>query len=132
MPYVSVSSATKSFNMAPSVALTRELSAEHPDMEVLGIVVGAVQTARTGRAGMQKAWAVPSQEGMARAALGRVGCGRAVEEGYWGHAVQMAFLRWALEWVVRKVLVDAVEPMRGKAGGFGWGGEGGACYRKKE
>jgi hypothetical protein len=28
----------------------------------------------------------------------------------------MAFLRWAPEWVVRKVLVDTVEPMRGKAG----------------
>jgi 17beta-estradiol 17-dehydrogenase / very-long-chain 3-oxoacyl-CoA reductase len=91
IPYVSVYSATKSFNMAPSVALTRELSAEHPGIEVLGIVVGAAQTARTRSAGMQKALAVPSQEGMARAALGRAGCERAVVEGYGGMRCRWRF-----------------------------------------
>jgi short-subunit dehydrogenase len=91
IPYVSVYSATKSFNMAPSVALTRELSAEHPGIEVLGIVVGAAQAARTRSAGDAESVGSAEPGGDGAGGAGEGGLREGGGGGVRGHAVQMAF-----------------------------------------
>lgn len=92
MPYLSVYSAAKAYDMAFSANLAAEMKAEGQDVEVLGILVGSVQT--EGRPGVRTSMMTPSAMIMARAALERVGCGRSVVPAYLPHAWQQAFLRF--------------------------------------
>ncbi len=88
MPYLSVYAAAKAYDMAFSSNLAAEMKAEGRDVEVLGILVGNVQT--EGRQGLSTSIMTPSGRTMASAALERVGCGRSVVPGYLPHALQKA------------------------------------------
>jgi len=90
MPYLSVYAAAKAYDMAFSSNLAAEMKAERREVEVLGILVGNVQT--EARPGLATSTMTPSARVMARAALERVGCGRSVVHGYLPHALQQASL----------------------------------------
>ncbi len=72
MPYVTVYSGTKAYDMTWSNALTSELAAEGHDIETLGVIIASTKSA--GNAGAQLGFAVPTSRQMASAALDRVGC----------------------------------------------------------
>ncbi|PVH84260.1 NAD(P)-binding protein [Cadophora sp. DSE1049] len=115
MPYMSVYSAAKAFDLTFSTALKRELDAEGRTMtasdgrkstigsqiEVLGIMTGGVT---------EVAWDKtkgnlfrPAAETLAKAALERVGCGRDVVAAYLPHA-----LIWPLPDLLPKWLFESV------------------------
>ncbi|KAH7397934.1 hypothetical protein BKA64DRAFT_673152 [Cadophora sp. MPI-SDFR-AT-0126] len=116
MPYMSVYSAAKAFDLRFSTALKRELNAEceavtardgrqstnRNQIEVLGIMTGGVT---------EVAWDKtkgnlfrPGAETLARAALERVGCGRDVVAAYLPHALIWPLPdllpKWLFEWVL--------------------------------
>ena len=129
MPYMSIYSAAKAFDLTFSKALKRELDAEcevvtgidgkmkkiRSQIEVLGIMTGGVT---------QVAWDKtkgnlfrPGAETLAKAALERVGCGRDVVAAYLPHALiwPMPDLlpKWLFEWVVVKTSQMEMRHWRG-------------------
>jgi len=88
-PYLSVYSATKAYDLALSAALTREMEAEHSGVEILGLVVGEVTEASHSTS--SPSFFSPGRRTFAKAALGKVGCGKSIVTPYWGHALQCAF-----------------------------------------
>ena len=66
------------------------MQAAGQEIDVLGLVVGGV----TATAGVKtpSTFFTPSATTMARAALQKVGCGKAEVVGYWAHAVQIYLL----------------------------------------
>lgn len=108
VPYAVPYGGAKAFNVSMSASLEVEMRVEGKlGVEVLAVQVGAV----TGVSHRGDAATVftPGAGTMARAALGRVGCGRAEVVGYVGHAVQKfvadALPRWARESVLVPVMV---------------------------
>lgn len=110
MPYVSVYGGAKAYVEALSRALVGEAWAEGVEVEVLGVVVGAVTGVSHRKGGVSLM--VPGTETMAEAALGRVGCGRGVVVGYWGHGVQVAGMKVLPEWVQKRLLLGAMREQR--------------------
>lgn len=108
VPYAVPYGGSKAFNMAMSASLEVEMRVEGKvDVEVLAVQVGAVTGVSHRRDG--EGWFTPGAGTMARAALGRVGCGRVEVVGYVGHAVQKfwgdALPRWARESVLVPLMV---------------------------
>lgn len=101
-PYCTVYSGCKAYIESFTRALYAETYAEGSDIEVLGIVVGKV----TGVSHRKDAvsLATPDSMRMARAALGKVGCGRAVVSGFWVHALQVAGFGILPEWMLVRVV----------------------------
>jgi len=90
-PYVVVYDGCKAFNVSMSSCLSAELRVEgKTDIEVIAIPVGKV--VETTHMKEPATFFNPTARAMARAALQRVGCGRAVVVGYFGHAVQKALI----------------------------------------
>ncbi|KAH9214465.1 hypothetical protein DL95DRAFT_389443 [Leptodontidium sp. 2 PMI_412] len=117
MPYMSIYSAAKAFDLIFSAALKRELAAEgmtqtndgskrerKSQIEVLGIMTGGVT---------EVAWDQtkgnmfrPAAATLARAALERVGCGKDIVAAYFPHALLWGLPdllpKWLFEWVLVK------------------------------
>lgn len=100
--YASVYSGAKAYNMAWSRSLRAEMIAEGKDLEVLGLMVGMVQSGHEPR---PLGFFVPSSRRLACAALDKVGCGRGVVTPLWQHAIQKGFVELLPEWVVEKMLI---------------------------
>jgi 17beta-estradiol 17-dehydrogenase / very-long-chain 3-oxoacyl-CoA reductase len=86
LPYLAMYSGSKSFALSFSASLGKELQAEGHDVEVLGFMVGATDTPGARVSTMEDS--VPNAltpKSVAIACLGRVGCGRWVISGAWGH-----------------------------------------------
>jgi short-subunit dehydrogenase len=83
-PYMTVYSATKSFNLSFSTSMGKELKSQGCDVEVLGFVVGTVDTGGA-PAGKQGGLAVTTPRRLAKACLDRSGCGRWMLEPMFSH-----------------------------------------------
>lgn len=111
MPYLPVYSATKAYLSAWSNALSIEMEAEKTGVEVLTVLSGNTQSGQDTRAA--NFWR-PTSETFAKAALGKVGVGRSMVVGYFGHGVQAALMGWLPERVLRLAVVSALRGMKGK------------------
>ncbi|KAI9715096.1 MAG: hypothetical protein M1812_006214 [Candelaria pacifica] len=101
-PWLTVYAGGKAFNLAWSRSLTAEMQATGKNVEVLGTIVGEVQAQHsTSDTGLF----IPSSRTMARAALGMVGCGRAIVTPHAGHALQMAVVGLLPEWMLNRLLI---------------------------
>ncbi|KAK9363903.1 hypothetical protein V1504DRAFT_119872 [Lipomyces starkeyi] len=80
-PYVG----TKAFAIGFGDSLSAEMRAEKHDVEVLGVIVGPVQSASNP---MTTGFFTPSSRAMASAILDRVGCGELSVFGHWAHRLQ--------------------------------------------
>jgi 17beta-estradiol 17-dehydrogenase / very-long-chain 3-oxoacyl-CoA reductase len=104
LPYQVVYCATKAFNLGFSGALRAEMSIEGKDVEVLGLVVGSVNTPGAPRK-VQNVSGVMEAGRFAREALDRVGCGReriSVGWMHWGQKVMMGVAPEAAIWKAMK------------------------------
>jgi 17beta-estradiol 17-dehydrogenase / very-long-chain 3-oxoacyl-CoA reductase len=108
MPYLSVYSGTKSYVTAFSKALTAEMQAERRNVEVLGVVVGSVQTDSNNH---RLSLFHPRAEPFVTAVLDRVGCGEASVWAYLPHALQAVALGFFPDWTKRMLLISV---MRGR------------------
>jgi short-subunit dehydrogenase len=89
-PWLTVYAGSKAFNMAWSRGLGLELRAEGRDVEVMGLVVGEVQSAgHPGPVGP----VMCSSRTLARSALDKVGCGRHTVAPWWRHAAILALVQ---------------------------------------
>lgn len=86
VPYTVTYGGSKAFNMAWSSSLALEMKAEGKNVEVLAIPVGKVT--EVGHSKDPITFFTPGARTVARAALQRVGCGKAIVVGYVGHAMQ--------------------------------------------
>ena len=111
-PWLTVYAGSKAFNLAWSRSLTAEMRATGEDVEVLGIIVGEVQAQHnsTRDTGLFR----PSSRTMARAALGMVGCGKAVVTPYVGHALQMAMVGILPESLLNWLSIRVLEATKAK------------------
>lgn len=106
IPYLTVYSGAKGFNMSWGKSLRTELNAEGQNISVLGVVVGNVQSAgNKSDAGLF----TPTSRVMAKAILDRVGCGKPMVIAYLPHALQLSTLGWLPEVVVQQVLTYAAK-----------------------
>ncbi|KAK9312630.1 hypothetical protein V1522DRAFT_234030 [Lipomyces starkeyi] len=85
MPWLTPYVATKAFAIGFSDALSAEMRAEKHDVEVLGVIVGSVQSASNPAT---TSFFTPSSRAMASAVLDRVGCGELSVWGHWAHRLQ--------------------------------------------
>ena len=99
IPYCSAYSGTKAYLYAWSASLSRELAIDNIPIEVLSLAVGRVTD--TGFFKEPSSIFTPTSDTLARAALGRVGCGSVVVAPYWGHGVQLLFLQTCPVWLER-------------------------------
>lgn len=106
-PYCSVYSGCKAFIKALTHSLFVEAATEGEDIEVLGIVVGKVTA--VSHCSEQVSLSVPSAETMAKAALQKVGCGRAITTGYWAHALQVWAIGLLPEWMFVRFLGSTIK-----------------------
>jgi short-subunit dehydrogenase len=86
LPYMATYCGCKSFVLSFSASLGKELRAEGHDVEVLGFLVGATDTPGARVSTMEDS--VPNAltpKLVAKACLDRVGCGRWLMSGAWGH-----------------------------------------------
>jgi len=81
MPYLSIYSASKCFDMSFSRAVRREMMAEGRNVEVLGIMTGEVTGVRHDRS--KGSLMRPDSKLFAKAALDKVGCGEDVIAAWW-------------------------------------------------
>lgn len=105
-PWITMYSGAKAMLMGWSKGLAREMEAVGRDIEVLGVETG--QVTGVGWKDKKATLMEPDARTFARAVLDRVGCGRLVVCGYWGHGVLTALTGCLPEWLYRKVLVDAM------------------------
>lgn len=106
MPYMDIYSAAKSFDLAFSRALGRELAAQGKNVEVLGIMTGAVTDVGWDRT--PKSLFRPESRQFARAALGKVGCGKHVVAAWWTHGISWWGMGLLPSWAFDRALVMGV------------------------
>ena len=106
IPYIPVYAGAKGFLESFTRAVKGEMVARGVDVEVLGIRVGNVNSAGNQ---IQVGLCTPTSRRMAKAALGRVGCGRMVVWGYWPHAMQLAVFGFLHEWVFQRVVIGQMK-----------------------
>ncbi|KAE9367529.1 putative oxidoreductase,short chain dehydrogenase [Stipitochalara longipes BDJ] len=111
MPYMAVYSATKGYLSAWGNALSVEMQSEGLQVEVMTVLSGNTQSGQDTRAASLFR---PTSTTFARAALGKVGCGRTVVVGYIWHALQGASMGLLPEWAGRMGLIMVLRPMKGK------------------
>ncbi len=51
---------------------------------------------------------MPNAKTFVKACLGKVGCGRAVVEGYWAHSIMRALLKSLPEGTVNRILTNSI------------------------
>jgi short-subunit dehydrogenase len=85
IPFASVYSGSKAFNMSFSEGLRQEMACSNTDIEVLGVVVAEAQSAANKSA---PNLFILTSRAMAQAALDRVGCGVGVLYAAVPHAIE--------------------------------------------
>ena len=106
VPYASVYSGVKAYNMAWSRSLKAELLAEgRTGMEVMGVNLFYVQSNATSPPRPVTLF-TPSSRDMAKAALSKVGSGKAVVMAYWPHALQGFLLGLLPDAITEKVVTS--------------------------
>ncbi|MCJ1300000.1 hypothetical protein MMC08_002794 [Hypocenomyce scalaris] len=111
-PYATIYSGSKAFLESFTHALYAEAHAESHDVEVMGIVVGAVTDVSHRKEPVSLL--TPNATTMARAALGKVGCGRAVVAGFWMHGLQVGVFGLLPEWVLLRVKGNVMRDLGNK------------------
>jgi short-subunit dehydrogenase len=91
-PWISIYSPSKAFNHTFSKALTKEMHVTNTDVEVLGILVGSVQS--PGNPGETLNFMVLSTDEMAQSIIDRVGCGKELVAGNWRQCLGAESLKW--------------------------------------
>ncbi|KAK9366209.1 hypothetical protein V1509DRAFT_630482 [Lipomyces kononenkoae] len=81
VPYV----ATKAFAIGFGDSLSAEMRADKHDVEVMGVIVGSVESASNPA---KPSLFTPTSRAMASAVLDRVGCGELSVWGHWAHRLQ--------------------------------------------
>ncbi|OCK73152.1 NAD(P)-binding protein [Lepidopterella palustris CBS 459.81] len=113
-PYLVVYSAAKAFNLSFSAALGKEMKAEGHNVEVLGFVIGSVDTPGA-PAASQGGISVMTPRQMAQACLNRSGCGKWILEGTWSHWSLMRFMNFVPDSIVVNKLKELyLKEKRGK------------------
>ena len=102
VPYAVPYGSSKAFDMSMSASLEIEVRSEGKNIEAIGIRVGAV-TEVTHR-NVAATFLVPGARTMAKAALARVGSGKPIVVGYYGHAIQR-FVFDALPVAAREIVI---------------------------
>jgi len=112
MPYVTTYGACKSFNNHFSRALKAEMRAEGlaGQVEVLGVLVAKVISASTKENRVDFFTATSDQ--LAKAALAKVGCGKALVWAWWRHWVQSLALAVVPEALLERILVGVLSEQR--------------------
>jgi 17beta-estradiol 17-dehydrogenase / very-long-chain 3-oxoacyl-CoA reductase len=111
-PWLSIYSASKAFGMSWSRSLAREMHAEGRDVEILGIMTGAVTS--TSHSKSPASLLRPDSRTYAAASLDRVGCGEYVVPGYWGHALLKAITDSLPDFMFSHFMTTAVKGQMGK------------------
>lgn len=112
LPLLSVYGPSKSFLMTLTNCVARDMRLEGRDVEVIGMRTGRV-TGVTHLKEKATVW-LPDARTLARAALGRVGCGRAEVVPYWGHAVLQRVMDALPEGVRERVFLRIMTRLREK------------------
>jgi 17beta-estradiol 17-dehydrogenase / very-long-chain 3-oxoacyl-CoA reductase len=107
LPFLSSYGPSKSFVMSLAGCVARDLRLEGRDVEVIGMRTG--QVTGVSHQTTEPTLFIPDARTFARAALGRVGCGRPECVPYWGHAlVQVLGVdlmpAWFKEWLFSRVM----------------------------
>jgi 17beta-estradiol 17-dehydrogenase / very-long-chain 3-oxoacyl-CoA reductase len=92
LPYTVVYNATKAFNLSFSASLAAEMATEGQDVEVIGLIVGSVDTAGAPKEDQDAPFCIEPSE-MAKSALDSVGCGEPVLAAHWKHWLTVAILK---------------------------------------
>ncbi|KAH7153372.1 putative oxidoreductase,short chain dehydrogenase [Dactylonectria macrodidyma] len=111
-PLVAAYAASKSFLMTLTESVGLEMELAGHDVEVLGVRVG--RTTGTSGLNARPSMFVPLARDLARAALGRVGCGRRIVDGYWAHSLQNLAASFLPALLLDKVKLDVM--LKEKAG----------------
>jgi len=109
LPWLSVYGSAKGYVDSFSNALNAEMRAEGRKVEVLGIRVGSTSTPKYPVA---TGLFTPTSRTMASAALDRVGCGRSLVWGYWGHAIQRTCFDWLPEKIVQAIITKYMKDLK--------------------
>lgn len=105
VPFGGAYSPGKMFLSRLSELVTLEMKLTGQPIEVLCVKVGNVWG--TGQTLAKKPdWLTPDANTMARAVLGRVGCGRRSVAGYWAHALQFAVIGLLPDFLLQRMLID--------------------------
>lgn len=102
LPYTTLYSGTKAFNLNWSYALAREVQMQGYDIEVLGLLVGQVTGTVTFKD--PASFTMPSATTFVASALDRVGCGKLEVTPYWGHSLMLGVLRSLPEGVATLIM----------------------------
>lgn len=108
-PYVVPYSGGKAFLMSMSKSLDLELRTENRSVEVLAVPEEGKVTNTESNSKDTVTFFTPDGRTMARAALGRVGCGKAEVVGYVGHAMQQFVFDLLPDWARESVMVSVME-----------------------
>lgn len=109
VPYLPIYGGAKGFIDSFTKCLKGEIMASGEDVEVLGIRLSRV---KSGGNDVPLGFATPTSGRMARAALGRIGCGKTIVWGYWPHMMQMLVFEFLHEWVFQKVVGGMMSKQR--------------------
>jgi 17beta-estradiol 17-dehydrogenase / very-long-chain 3-oxoacyl-CoA reductase len=90
LPFLSSYGPSKSFLMSLSGCVARDMVLEGRDVEVIGMRCGRVTDVSHQKT--EPSLLIPDARTFARAALGKVGCGRPDCTPYWPHAMQQALV----------------------------------------
>lgn len=106
MPFLSMYSGAKSFITAWTRALAREMKAENRNIEILGISLVTATSVSFRKE--PTSFFLPDARTFAAASLDRVGCGETVLMGYWTHAIMKAAIDLLPEFLLSRMLENAV------------------------
>jgi 17beta-estradiol 17-dehydrogenase / very-long-chain 3-oxoacyl-CoA reductase len=111
LPLQSTYGPSKKFLMSLAGVLARDIRLEGRDVEVLGLRAGRVTDVSHYKA--RPSLMEPDAKTWVRAALGRVGCGRAEVVPYWGHAVQQSLgVEMMPAWVRERMFAGVMRGLR--------------------
>jgi short-subunit dehydrogenase len=91
LPYTVVYNATKAFNLSFSSSLAAEMKTEEHDVQVLGLIVGSVDTPGAPKDDQDAPFSIEPID-MARNALDSVGCGEPAVIANWKHWLTVAIM----------------------------------------
>ncbi|KAL9008923.1 MAG: hypothetical protein Q9173_006001 [Seirophora scorigena] len=111
LPYAAVYGACKAFNHVCSKGLDAEMQHANPQrIDVLGVLVGGVTQMTQKKT--PSSIATPDVTTMTRAAVQKIGCGRAEVVGYWSHAAQYDLSSWLPEWMLGRLKVRIIKGLQ--------------------
>lgn len=106
IPYLSVYSGCKAYNLGWSKSLSNEMRAEQIDVEVLCVRLSATATDNYQK---KISLFVPDARKIAKCSLSMVGCGKSVVYAYWAHALQAGLLTSLPKWIIDRMVIAAAK-----------------------